>query len=170
MAQESREYVIDRGPSKLDLMLSLFDTDMGVRMVTFHISEWVYTHATCELGVKIVSARRRNPTATIWEIEGIVDTPKNNKGESVRVSIYYLSDTRKGQMRFEEKLRTDSMFAPQASKKASALMTLIHKMIALYQNQHAGNLYEPIFVLFEKAKGVYRADNAEVLTREIEGL
>ncbi|MBI5254225.1 hypothetical protein HY932_00350 [Candidatus Falkowbacteria bacterium] len=168
MAQE--EYVIDQGPSKLDLMLALFDADMGARTVTFHTPQWVYTHATCELGVKIVSARRRNPAATIWEIEGVVDTPRNNKGESVRVSIYYLSDTRKGRMRFEEQLRTDSMFAPQAAKKAGALMAILHKMIAMYQNEHAGNLHEPIFVLFNRAKGVYLAESDAALDREIQGL
>ncbi len=43
------------------------------------------------------------------------------------------------------------------SKKVTALMIVIGKIIARYQNQHAGNLDEEIFKLFEKAKVIKSA-------------
>ena len=166
-----KEFVIDNGPSKLDLMLSLFDTDMGARTVKFHTPEWVHTHDAHAFSVKIDSVRRRVLAANIWDIEGIVDTPKDYKGESVRVSLYYNSDTREGQMRFEDELLTQGvMETPSGSKRARALMSVIHKMIAMYQNSHHGNLNEDIFKLFEKAKAVSFADDRKALAEAIKNI
>ena len=166
---EQKEYVIDGGPSKLDLMLSLFDTDMGKRMVKFHTPEWVHTHDAYEFTVQITSARRRNPAATIWEIEGIVETPKDYKQESVRVSIYYLSDTREGRMRFEEELRTHGiMETSDDAKRARALMIIIQKMVAIAQNH--GGLPNDFYVLFEKAKPVSRAKDHKSLADAIKNI
>lgn len=162
------EFAIDQGPSKHDLMLSLFDTEMGARIVKFRQARdergqhgfWIYD-------VQILSARRRNPGATIWEIEGIT----NARGGKDRVSIYYLSDTRKGRMRFEDELRTHGiMETPDDSRRAKALMIVIHKMIARYQNSHSGNLDEEIFKLFEKAKRVHYAEDHKSLTEAIENI
>ena len=151
MTRKNEEFAIDNGPSKLDLMLSLFDTDTGKRMVKFHTPEWVHTHDAYEFTVQITSARRRNPAATIWEIEGIVETPKDYKNESVRVSIYYLSDTREGRVRFEEEFRTHGiMETPDDVKRARALMIIIQKMVAIAQNH--GGLPEDFYVLLEKEK------------------
>ncbi len=44
-------------------------------------------------------------------------------------------------------------------RKSTALMIIIEKMVARYQNEHRGNLDEEIFRLFEKAKKVKRAEN-----------
>lgn len=169
MTRKNEEFAIDNGPSKLDLMLSLFDTDMGKRTVKFHTPEWVHTHDAYELTVQITSARRRNPAATIWEIEGIVETPKDYKNESIRVSIYYLSDTREGRMRFEEKLRTHGiMETPDDAKRARALMIIIQKMVAIAQNH--GGLPEDFYVLFEKAKPVSWAKDHKSLADAIKNI
>lgn len=166
MAHQSTEFAIDQGPSKLDLMLSLFDTDMGARTVRFRLVREIGGEGQPGFwyDIQIISARRRHPSATIWDIEGITETHGGKK----RVSIYYLSDTREGRMRIEEKLRTHGvMKAPDDSRKAKALMIIIHKMIARYQNSHSGNLDDEIFKLFEKAKRVHWAGEGNVLTEAI---
>lgn len=169
MTRKNEEFAIDNGPSKLDLMLSLFDTDMGKRTVKFHTPEWVHTHDAYEFTVQITSARRRNPAATIWEIEGIVETPKDYKEESVRVSIYYLSDTREGHMRFEGELRTHGiMETPDDAKRANALMIIIQKMVAIAQNH--GGLPEEFYILFEKAKPINWAKDHKSLTDAIKNI
>jgi hypothetical protein len=55
-------------------------------------------------------------------------------------------------------------------RKARTLMIVIQKMIAAYQNSHAGNLNESIFVLFEKAKRVRYAADPTSLTEVIEDI
>lgn len=171
MARQNTEFAIDQGPSKLDLMLSLFDTDMGARTVMFRIDTTDISYKTPGCGrydISIVSARRRHPSGKIWDIEGIVQSPRH-AGE--RVSIYYLSDTREGRMRFEDKFRTHGvMETPDDSRKAKALMIIVQKMIARYQNSHSGNLDEEIFKLFEKAKRVHRAEEHNSLTEAIENI
>lgn len=167
MARSNTEFGIDRGPSKLDLMLSLFDTDMGKRTVTFHTPEWIPNLDAYEFTVQIVSARRRNSAATIWEIEGIIEL----QGEKKRVSICYLSDTSEGRMRIEDNFQTKGiMETPDGNRKARALMIVIQKMMARYQNRHSGDLDEDIFKLFEKAKVVNWAEDHESLVRAIENV
>ena len=162
MTRKNEEFAIDNGPSKHDLMLSLFDTEMGARVVKFRIGDgqpgfWY--------DIQIVSARRRNPGATIWEIEGITET----QGGKKRVSIYYLSDTREGRMRIEEELRTHGiMETPDDAKRARALMIVIQKMVAIAQNH--GGLPEEFYVLFEKAKRVKFADDRDSLTEAIKNI
>ena len=115
MTRTNEEFAIDDGPSKLDLMLSLFVTDMGAITVRFQIGD-IYTTMLGRdwLDVQITSARRRNQAANIWEIEGITDV----QGGKTRVSIYYLSDTREGRMRFEKEFRTHGiMETPDDAKK-----------------------------------------------------
>ncbi len=114
MARRNEEFVVDQGPSKLDLMLSLFDTDMGARTVRFRASGQL-TFGWYD--VQIISVRRRHPSAKIWDIEGIVKTHRGKE----RVSIYYFSDTRGGSMRFEGELRTEGMRRP-TTWKASGLL------------------------------------------------
>lgn len=169
MTQQDKEFVIDGGPSKLDLMLSLFDTDMGARLVKFHTPEWVGTHDAYELEIHIHSARRRNAAANIWEIEGFVESPKDYKNETVRVSIYYLSDTREGTIRFEEELRTKGiMESPDDKKRAKALMIIIQRMVAITQN-HSG-LPEEFYQLFEKAKLINWAEDRKSLAEAIKNI
>lgn len=48
--------------------------------------------------------------------------------------------------------------AKPEDKKARLLMIVVERMIARYQNQHAGNLDEEIFKLFETAKKVKFAE------------
>ena len=166
MTRKNEEFAIDNGPSKLELMLSLFDTDMGARNVSFLMAKGE-NQPGFSYDVQIVSARRRHPSAKIWDIEGITQT----QGGKKRVSIYYLSDTREGRMRIEEELRTQGiMETPNDSKRARALMIVIHKMIAMYQNSHRGNLNEEIFKLFEKAKTVSFAEDHESLAEAINNI
>ncbi|MCR4334137.1 MAG: hypothetical protein NUV47_00155 [Patescibacteria group bacterium] len=165
MTFKNEEFVINNGPSKIDLMFSLFDTDMGKRMLEFHTPQWVHTHDANDFKVQITSARRRNPAATIWEIEGITDA----QGGKTRVSIYYLSDTREGRMRFEEELRTHGiMETPDDAKRARALMIIIQKMVAIAQ--YHGGLPEEFYVLFEKAKKIKFAEDRDSLTEAVKGI
>jgi len=162
----NQEYGIVQGPSKLDLMLSLFDTDMGLREVTFVTGDrnsggTLFKGAS--FNVQFMSARSRHPTATIWELEGLV----NVGGEQKRVSIYYLSDTREGRMRIEDELRThDILTGPNEGRRAGALMNIIHRMVVICQNH--GGLPDEFYKLFEKAKKVKWADSNKSLTEAIE--
>jgi len=163
MAYPEEKLEIIQGPSKLDLMLSLFDTDMGIRIVQFQIKDL----QTGWLDVQVISARRRHPSAKIWDIEGFIETRNDTK----RVSIYYLSDTREGYVRFEESIRTRGiMDAPDEAKRATALIAIIEKIITTYQSIHAGNLKEDIFKLFEKAKRVHYANDRDSLSAAIKDI
>ncbi len=167
---KNAESEIIQGPSKMDLMLSLFDTDLALREVAFTTGEknssgTVFHGPTYR--IQITSARRRNPAANTWEIEGITDA----QGGKMRVSIYYLSDTREGRMRFKEKLRTHGiMETPDDAKRARALMIVIEKMIVKYQNSHRGNLDEGIFKLYEKAKPIHWAKDHKSLAEAINNI
>ncbi len=55
-------------------------------------------------------------------------------------------------------------------RKARALMIVIEKMIARYQNSHTGNLDEEIFKLYEKAKRVCWAKKDNSLTEAIKNI
>lgn len=169
MARQNAEFAIDQGPSKLDLMLSLFDTDMGARIVRFRLVQEIKgeDQPSFWYDVQIISAKRRHSNAKIWDIEGIIQTQRGKE----RVSIYYLSDTREGCMRIEYELRTHGvMEMPSDYQKARGLMIVIEKMIARYQNSHSGNLDEEIFKLFEKAKRVHYAENRDSITEAIESI
>ena len=166
MARQNVEFAIAQGPSKLDLMLSLFDTDMGARTVSFLMAKGE-NQPGFSYDIQIISARRRHPSAKIWDIEGITET----QGGKKRVSIYYLSDTREGRMRIEEKLRTEGiMETPVSSRKADALLEIIFRMINRYRESHPSNLDEEIFKLFEKAKRVHYAEDRDSLTKAIENI
>lgn len=102
MTRNRTVFIIRGGPSKHSLMLSLFDTDMGMRMVKFHLPEWDHTYDTHDVSVTIISAKRLNLNATSWDLEGIAETP-NNYRVSARVFIRYFSDIREGSLMFEEK-------------------------------------------------------------------
>ena len=161
MAHQQKEFVIDQGPSKLDLMLSLFDTDMGDRTVKFYAEGEAF--ATVCFEVKIASARSRHPTATIWELEGLAMI----KGKITRISIYYLSDTREGRIRIEDELRThDILTGPDEGRRTGALMNIIHRMVAICQNH--GGLPDEFYKLFEKAKKVKWAEDNNSLNKAIE--
>jgi len=171
MTPKDVEFAIEQGPSKFDLMLSLFDTDRGKRTVRFRIGRVPAAYEEeAWYEVQITSARRRHPSAKIWEMEGIVETGEGEK----RVSIYYTSDTREGRMRFEEKLRTRGiMETPDDSLKAKTLIDIIFRMIHRYREKHLGdlgNLDEEMFKFFEKAKRVHYADTRDSLTRAIESI
>lgn len=169
MARQNEEFAIDQGPSKLDLMLALFDTDMGTRIVRFQIGNYTPTPGkeTNWLDVNILSVRRQHPNAKIWKIKGIIRTYRAYK----RVSIYYLSDTRKGKIWFEDKLQAHVVReTPDDAKKANALLEIIFRMISRYRKSHPGNLDEEIFRLFEKAKRVHYAENGNSLAKAIKDI
>ncbi|MEK7659638.1 MAG: hypothetical protein AAB343_00345 [Patescibacteria group bacterium] len=166
MARQNVEFAIVQGPSKLDLMLSLFDTNMGVRTVSFLTAKGE-NQPGFSYNVHIISVRRGHPSAKIWEIEGLTETQNGKK----RVLIYYLSDTREGHMRIEENLRTKGIIeTPNNSRKAGALLEIIFRMINRYRESHSGNLDEEIFNFFEKAKRVYYAKDRYFLTRAIKNI
>ena len=144
---------LDNGPSKFDIMLSHYDTNMGIRKVSFRNAD---TGKSIE--VAITTATRCDSSATIWSLVGVVATHEGIK----RVIIYYLSDTRSGRMRFEKKLFTSGVFVPsEAKKKAGALMEIIFRMVAEYQKYKVGHLSDKFFKLFEKAKRVhYSSDDS----------
>lgn len=165
MARQNAEFAIDQGPSKLDLMLSLFDTEMGVRTLRFRLAEGQWAGNWYD--VQIISARRRHPSAKIWDIEGIAGT----QGGKERVSIYYLSDTREGRMRIEDELRTHGiMETPNDARRAKALMTVIGRMITRYRDSHSDNLDEEMFKLFEKAKRVAWAEGRKSLDEAVKNI
>jgi hypothetical protein len=59
----------------------------------------------------------------------------------------------------------------RGDRKGRALMIIIQKMIATYQNgRHRGNLDEDIFKLFEKAKRVHYAQDDRSLIEAIEDI
>ena len=173
MAHQDEMLVIGHGPSKLDLMLSLFDTDMGVRAVRFQVAKY-----DCDfnlnraewLDVRIISARRRHPSAKFWALEGIVQTHSGEK----RVSIYYTTDTRKGFVYFEKKLLTSDPWETAETvsdaRKRKALIEIIFRMINRYRESHPGNLDNEMFRLFEKAKRVDYAENENLLTEAIKNI
>jgi hypothetical protein len=165
MTRKNEEFGIANGPSKLDFMLSLFDTDKRARTVSFLTAKGE-NQPGFSYDVQIISARRRNPTATAWEIEGITET----QGGKTQVSIYYLSDMREGRMRFEEELQTHGiMETPDDARRARALMIIIQKMVAIAQNhgQIHGHLPEDFYGLFEKAKPVSWAKDHKSLADAI---
>jgi len=69
-----------------------------------------------------------------------------------------------------EQKETVKSAARTTDRKAAALMIVIQKMIARYQNQHAGNTDEGMFRLFEKAKVIKWAENDAQLQAAIAGL
>jgi hypothetical protein len=162
-----REFVIDSGPSKLDLMLSLFDNDMGERTVGFRVGSNPTIGPkgkTRWAEVRISRAQRvLTNNTSIWELSGFTT---DERGEIKQVSIYYLSDRREGMMRFEDGLRTHGiMETPDDARRARALMVIIQKMVAIAQNH--GGLPEDFYVLFEKAKPVSWANDHKSLADAI---
>ena len=172
MVHQNAEFAIDQGPSKLDLMLALFDTDLGERIVRFQIVS-IYkvdpARKTNWLEVRVISARRRHPSAKIWDITGITES----RGRKEQVSIYYLGDTREGRLRFEGVLVRVSVWkTPKADEtlRANGLWLAIEKLITQYRKSDDGNLDEEMFRLFEKAKAVDRAEDLKSQNAAIENL
>ncbi|MDP3999417.1 MAG: hypothetical protein Q8P76_02390 [bacterium] len=132
---------------------------MGIRTVRFQEASPGSVKYYQDWLVQIVSVRRRH-TATTWEIEGIVET----SGERERVSIYYCTATREGRMRFVENLQiNDSVEASNDAKRASALMTVIERMVS----SHSSEIHCRFFQLFEKAKLISRAKDSISLAEAI---
>lgn len=156
MAQHDPDKLeIDHGPSKLELMLSLFDTSRGPLVVTFHTTDGG-SHK-----MWITSAKQTSYDAKQWLLEGTM----YDSGETV--AICYSSDTCKGYLQF---LPGKVSHLPD-SQKATALMVIIHRMIAAYQNYHrGGHLDQSIFTLFEKAKRVESAKDRESFLEAIKDI
>lgn len=151
------------GPSKLNLMLSLFDTDMGQRTVIFRTA-----HNLDNAVVRVNSARRRNPEATSWDIEGTVNFLSGRKGKWIQVAICYYSDTRTGLMTiFNDGSEANIVQeTPEDAKRAKALMLIIEKMVTMV-NFYGGRMPEKFYSLFEKAKSVSRAEDRNLLEKAI---
>ena len=54
--------------------------------------------------------------------------------------------------------------------RAQVFMIIIERMIARYQNRHAGNLDEEMFKLFEKAKRVHYARDRDSLDEAVKDI
>lgn len=176
MTRKNEEFAIDKGPSKLDLMLSLFDTEMGARVVRFRVGDIYNTglHRKADwLEIEIVYARRRDPAASIWEMRGIVRNLKGHEKEIVWASIYYHSDTREGRMRFEEELRTHGiMETPDDAKRARALMSVIERMVVIAQEHGRIHRHLPdeFYKLYNRAKPLIWANDRESLAGAIKDI
>lgn len=170
MTRKNEEFAIVNGPSKLDLMLSLFDNDMGERTVQFSVGSNPTTGPkgkTNQVEVRISTVQKVLTNSTnIWNLSGFTT---DEHGELKRVSIYYMSDRREGVMRFEEELRTHGiMETPDDAKRARALMIIIQKMVAIAQNH--GGLPEDFYALFEKAKPINWAKDHKSLADAIKSI
>jgi hypothetical protein len=93
----SQEYwAIEQGPSKMDLMLALFDGEkMGTRTVTFGIS--MAGRTLSQVTMIILGVSHEDGSGDSWLIRG---RPTNvNNGKPVKceiVQFYYHTKTRKG--------------------------------------------------------------------------
>lgn len=67
----------------------------------------------------------------------------------------------------EQKHEAEAASGKPENLKASALMEAIHRIIVLYQRQHAGNLDEDIFRIFERAKTISFAQDDKQLNAAI---
>lgn len=162
MARDHEMIEIDDGPGKHEIELSLFDTAMGVRIVQFRNAE-----TRLRYHVAITSVVRRHPAGILWDIGGLALTPAEKK----RVSLTYRSDERTGMMRFEKEVGVQGILeTPNDSKRVRALMIVIFKMVAEYQNYNVGHLSEKFFKLFEKAKRVDFAKDSRALAEAIEDI
>ncbi len=164
MAFEIGEYEVFRGPSWANLMLAVFDTQLGVRPVEFGIVRALERGLPDEVVVHLDCAKRLNSEADEWLLTGtLTDQPSSQP-----VSILYFSRTQYGRMTVTENQEAfDFARAVRSSRKERALMILIQKMAARYQNQHRGNLDEDMFKLFEIAKSVHLAEGSPSLSRAI---
>jgi len=96
----SQEYwTIEQGPSKMDLMLALFDGEtMGTRTVTFGINMAGRTLA--QVTMIILGVEHEDGSGDSWIVQG---RPVNiNNGRPVKceaVRFYYHTKTRKGTTR-----------------------------------------------------------------------
>lgn len=171
MAQKNQQLVIDNGPSKLDLMLSLFDTKMGVRTAEFHTPERIVNKDEYDFKVLIVSVRRLTHDANHWEIEGYIKDSNMKGALATQVLIHYLSDTREGVMRLGTNPQDDGPIGtPADAKKARAFMEIIFRMIHRYQKHNAGFLDNGIFELFERAKRISYAEDSKHLDEAIKDI
>ncbi len=156
-------YTVINGPSKLTLMLALFDIEMGVREPIFVTQD---SQITKKFRVTISTVTRLRQ-GDWWILLGTAV----NDDDVCEVKIVYDSDTRHGYLTIMEK---GSLFVkdttPDDNRRARVLMTLIHRIITRYQDRHDGNLDNEIFRQYEFAKRVRDAETEEALTRAIEEL
>jgi len=145
MIHQIKGLEITYGPSKLDLILSLFDTGMGMRTVKFHINGLI-KDVSQFYDVQVISARRQDSGATFWKIEGVIEVQNNKE----RVLIEYSSIFREGKVRI-----VGSSQAHSDADKATTLMEIMYRIIGMYRDSHGGVLNEEIFKLFEEAKQVH---------------
>jgi len=164
MVHESSEFDVDRGPSKFVMMLAVLDTDMGERTVRFRV---VYLGRDFWYDTQIVSAKRQDGKAELWDLRGFVITQDGRKP----VSIFYNSTLRAGRMRLEDEASTHGvMETPDIARKSQAFMRIMERMISRYRNRHGGNLDQGILQLFEKAKRVHFAEDHKSLNEAIADL
>ena len=89
-------FTVNAGPSKLDLMLALFDSTCDKpRPVTFTVAAWPEnakpSEKTQPVTVHINSVQREDGSGESWNIDGRIEG-----GPSTSCSIYYSTRSRTG--------------------------------------------------------------------------
>ena len=158
-------YTIVNGPSRFDLMLAVFDNKGVDRELVFVTQEQSGARHTHFVTIQEV-AKLSSPDE--WKLLGTISW----LSEKVpRVTIRYNTQTRQGLLTF---LGTDAQKEKPSfsgdNRRERVLMILIQRIIALYQNRHAGNLDEDIFRQFEYAKRVVHSESEKDFLRVLEEL
>ena len=112
-------------------------------------------------GISVVYDEEGRP----WIKRGSIDLTGrlNNYGGGRLIRGAYVPHSNDGGEFVRQMLIDCERTAPASERKMRGLMVVIEKIITKYQNAHAGNLDEGIFVLFELAKRIRRAEDEEAL-------
>lgn len=160
MARE--KYKVVNGPGIADLMFAVFDCKE--RALGFEIDRGdPNDHRKNIHYFKIISIRKIKSNKQ-WEIRCSFCYPLTDPDVFV---MQYRSDTRKGTMVSDKTAITTTSVD---DRKECALMIVIEKIVAQYQNfqsEHGYKQDEEFFKLLEKAKGVHFATDAKSLTEAI---
>ncbi len=94
----SNQVQITDGPSKLDLMLALFDKKHA-KYISFRMSGGI------ELRIYVLSVQKQDSSCESWNIEGYVDIPGNHAPRGAiplkdARKFYYRTDKRTGTISF----------------------------------------------------------------------
>lgn len=103
MSTENQEFDIESGPSKFDLMVSLFDNTMCREHRTVEFSVKVRTSSPksspAKINVQIHGVEREDGSGESWNFTGLIITggPFNE-----RITGYYATRSRRGYIKIEK--------------------------------------------------------------------
>ena len=136
--------IIINGPSKLDLMLALYVTDQGIRVVSFK------EYLGKEFKVEIISAKRVARCGDIWDLRGIAEID----GQKWWVDIEYLTNRRCGNFLFICQADHEPV---DDSDRSRTLQVIIDNLAARYRAERFGGGNGKILFLLDMAKKVNQA-------------